>query len=139
MNRFGNWIFAVVVFFGGVLGIVQSAEQSKKIETRPTGTFQVNVSGGYLSLVAERAPLAQIFEEIGKQARITIETNIGPEEKITKHLDRVPFEDGIRQLAKNVSVFYVQHAKTNARHIARVVALSEVKGMAGPTQNGLTA
>ena len=87
-----------------------------------------------MSLVADQAPLAQVFEEIGKQARITIQTNIGPEEKITKHLDRVPLEDGIRQLGKNVSVFYAQDAHTKARHIVRVVALSEVKGMASPAK-----
>ena len=131
MNRFSKSIFAAVLFFWWVL-LAQSAEQPKKNEPAPTGAFQVNVSDGYLSLVANQAPLAQVFEEIGKQARITIQTNIGPEEKITKHLDRVPLEDGIRQLGKNVSVFYAQDANTKARHIVRVVVLSEVKGMASP-------
>jgi hypothetical protein len=87
-----------------------------------------------LSLDASQAPLVQIFQEIGKKSRITIETNISPEEKITKHLDRVPLEDGIRQLAKNVSVFYAQDARTNARHIARVVVLSDVKTPMGQTK-----
>jgi hypothetical protein len=129
MNRFSKSIFALVLFFWWIL-LAQSAEQPKKIEPAPTGAFQVNVSDGYLSLVANQAPLVQVFEEIGKQARITIQTNIGPEEKITKHLDRVPLEDGIRQLGKNVSVFYAQDANTKARHIVRVVVLSEVKGTA---------
>jgi hypothetical protein len=133
MNRFGKPIFAVVLFFCWVL-FAQSAEQPKKIESPPTGAFQVNVSDGYLSLLANQAPLAQVLEEIGKQARITIQTNIGPEEKITKHLDRVPLEDGIRQLGKNVSVFYAQDANTKARHILRVVVLSEVKGTASPAK-----
>jgi hypothetical protein len=133
MNRFSKSIFAVVLFFWWVL-LVQSAEQPKKIEPPPRGVFQVNVSDGYLSLVADQAPLTQVFEEIGKQARITIQTNIGPEEKITKHLDHVPLEDGIRQLGKNVSVFYAQDANTKARHIVRVVVLSEVKRMANPAK-----
>jgi hypothetical protein len=133
MNRFSKFIFAVVLFFWWIL-LAQSAEQPKKNEPHPTGAFQVDVSDGYLSLVANQAPLAQVFEEIGKQARITIQTNIGPEEKITKHLDRVPLEDGIRQLGKNVSVFYAQDANTKARHIARVVVLSEVKGMTSPAK-----
>lgn len=133
MNRFSKSIFVVVLFFWWVL-LAQTAEQPKKIESPPAGVFQIHVSDGYLSLVADQAPLAQVFEEIGKQARITIQTNIGPEEKITKHLDRVPLEDGIRQLGKNVSVFYAQHAHTKARHIVRVVALSEVKGMASPAK-----
>ena len=131
MNRLGKSNFAVVLFFGWIL-LAQSAEQPKKIE--PARTFRVNVSDGYLSLVADQAPLAQVLEEIGKQARITIQTNIGPEEKITKHLDRVPLEDGIRQLGKNVSVFYAQDANTKARHIVRVVVLSEVKGTASPAK-----
>ena len=131
MNRFSKSIFAAILFVWWVL-LAQSAAQPKKNEPAPTGAFQVNVSDGYLSLVANQAPLAQIFEEIGKQARITIQTNIGPEEKITKHLDHVPLEDGIRQLVKNVSVFYAQDANTKARHIVRVVVLSEVKGMASP-------
>ena len=136
MNRLGKSNFAVVLFFGWIL-LAQSAEQPKKNELPPTRAFQVNVSDGYLSLVADQAPLAQVLEEIGKQARITIQTNIGPEEKITKHLDRVPLEDGIRQLGKNVSVFYAQDANTKARHIVRVVVLSEVKGTASPAKTAL--
>ena len=133
MDRFGKSISAVVLFSGWIL-LAQSAEQPKKNKPPPTEAFQVNVSDGYLSLVANQAPLAQVLEEIGKQARITIQTNIGPEEKITKHLDRVPLEDGLRQLGKNVSVFYAQDAKTKARHIVRVVVLSEVKGTASPVK-----
>ena len=132
MNRFGKSIFAAVLFFWWVL-LAQSAEQPKKNEPSPRA-FQVNVSDGYLSLVANQAPLAQVLEEIGKQARITIQTNIGPEEKITKRLDRVPLEDGIRQLGKNVSVSYAQDANTKSRHIVQVVVLSEVKGMASPAK-----
>ena len=56
----------------------------------------MKVSHGYLSLEATEAPLVQIFQEIGKQAKITIDSNIGPEEKVTIHLDRVPLEEGIR-------------------------------------------
>ena len=69
----------------------------------------------------------QIFKEIGKQARIVIDSNIGPEEKITIRLDRVPLEEGIKQLAKNVTVFYTQDPKDKTRQISRVVALSEGK------------
>ena len=65
-------------------------------------------------------------------------TNIGPEEKITKHLDRVPFEDGIRQLAKNVSVFYVQDAKTSSPYRAGGRAVRSKRNDRSD-QNGLTA
>jgi hypothetical protein len=92
------------------------------------GTFQVNVSKDYLSLDAHETPLVRIFEEIGKQARITFDSNIGPEEKITLRLDRVPLEEGIKQLAKNVTVFYAQGPTDKTTRIARVVVLSEAKG-----------
>ena len=123
-----------IIFLALLAGISPAAEQSKRIETPPTGTFQVNVSDGYLSLKADEAPLAQIFREIGRKARITIDSNIGPEEKITTRLERIPLEDGIKQLAKNVSVFYAQDATTNTRRIARVVVLSEAKGLTGQTK-----
>lgn len=126
-----------IALLATLAGISPAAEQPKKTETRPTGTFQVNVSDGYLSLNADDAPLAQIFREIAKQARITIDSNIGPGEKITIRLDRVSLEDGIRQLAKNVSVVYAQDANTDTRRIARVVVLSEAKGPTGQTKVSL--
>ena len=123
-----------ITFLVALSAVSPAAEQSKKTETRPTGLFQVNVSDGHLSLNADEAPLAQIFREIARQARITIDSNIGPEEKVTTRLDRVPLEDGIRQLAKNVSVVYAQDANTDTRRIARVVVLSEAKGPTGQTK-----
>ena len=73
----------------------------------------------------------QIFQEIGKQAKITFDSNIGPEEKITIHLDRVPLEEGIKRLAKNVTVFYTENPKDKSRRISRVVVLSEGSGVSG--------
>ena len=57
----------------------------------------------------------QIFQEIGKQAKITFDSNIGPEKKITIRLERVPLEEGIKQLAKNVTVFYAENPKDTNR------------------------
>jgi type II secretory pathway component GspD/PulD (secretin) len=127
-------LLLAIAFFPTFTGISPAAEQPKKTETRPTGIFQVNVTGDHLSLNADDAPVAQIFREIAVQTGITIDSNIGPEEKITARLDRVPLEDGIRQIAKNVSVIYAQDAKTNTRRIAKVVVLSEAKGPAGQTK-----
>ncbi len=128
-------VLVLAVLFGATAGISLAAEPSKKTETRPTGMIQVYVSDDYhLSLRADEAPLADIFREIARQAKITIDSNIGPEEKITTRLERVPLEDGIRQLAKNVSVFYTQDARSNTRRIARVVVLSEGKGLTGKTK-----
>ena len=89
------------------------------------------VAGDRVSLEANQAPLRQIFQEIGKQAKITFDSNIGPEEKLTMRLDRAPLEDGIKQLAKNVTVFYTENPKDKSRRISRVVVLSEGSGVSG--------
>ena len=130
MRLFG---MAVPVFLACLVTTGQAAEQSRTVKTQTLGTFQLNVSQGYLSLEANQAPLVQIFQEIGKQAKIIFDSNIGPEEKITIRLERVPLEDGIRQLAKNVTVFYAENPKDTSRQITRVVVLSEQKET-GPGQ-----
>ena len=116
-----------MLLVGMFADVVQAAEQPRTVKTQPPGTFQVKVSKDYLSLDANQAPLVQIFQEIGKQAKITFDSNIGPEEKITIHLDQVPLEEGIKQLAKNVTVFYAENPKDKTRRISRVVVLSEGK------------
>ena len=75
-----------------------------------------------------------IFQEIGKQAKITFDSNIGPEEKITIQLDQVPLEEGIKQLAKNATVFYAEYPKDKTRRITRVVVLAEGSGVSGQTK-----
>ena len=91
----------------------------------------MRVSQDYLSLEATEAPLVGIFQEIGKQAKITFDSNIGPEEKVTIRLERAPLEDGIKQLAKNVTVFYTENPDDKSRRISRVVVLSEGSGVSG--------
>lgn len=118
---FMNWIFAMT----------SAAEQPTTANTRSAGTFHVVVDKDYLSLQANAASLARIFEEIGKQSKIDFIINIDPEEKITTRLDRVPIEDGIKQLAKNVTVFYAEDSKDKTQRITRVVVLPEGKGTAG--------
>jgi hypothetical protein len=116
-----------------LLLLVFSAVEAQKVGIAKTqsGKFQVRFSAGFLFLEANEAPLVQILEEIGKQARITIESNIGSEEKITIRLDRVPIEDGIRQLANNVSFFYAENPTDKTRRIERVVVLSTGSGVSG--------
>jgi len=124
MRLFGT---AVPMFLACLVTMAQGAEQPRTAKSRPPGTFQVKVSKDNLYLEATEAPLVQIFQEIGKQANITIDSNIAPEEKVTIRLERVPLEDGIRQLAKNVSVFYTENPKDKTRRISRVVVVSEGK------------
>src|SRR5919197_1567015 len=111
----------------GLLLLVISDVDAQKVDIEQTqsGTFQVQVSKGKLSLNANQAPLVQVFQEIGKQAKINFDSNIGSEEKITTRLEGVPLEEGIKQLAKNVTVFYTQGPNESSRRIERVVVLSE--------------
>jgi hypothetical protein len=122
-------LFLLSLLMGGV-ALAQSTKRGLPAGQAP-GTFEVKVSPGYLSLEANQAPLAQIFQEIGKQSKITFDSNIGPEEKVTIHLDRVLLEDGIKQLAKNVTVFYTENPKDKSRRVSRVVVLSEGSGVSG--------
>jgi hypothetical protein len=107
-----------------LLGLTQAAEQpgAAKIQA---GNFQLKFSKGHLSVEANQAPLAKIFEEIAKQAKITVDSDIGPEEKVTIQLDHVALEDAIKQLAKNVTIFYAEDPKRKTPRIARLVVLPE--------------
>ena len=122
------------MFFIAMADVAQVAEQPGKSESNSSGAFQVKVSKGSLSLQAQEAPLVQILGEIGKQASIMIESNIGPEEKVTTRLDSVPLEEGIRQLAKNVSVVYATSPRDKTKRIERIVVLSEGSGVSGKTK-----
>jgi hypothetical protein len=104
-----------------------AAEEQEKLRPQPAGMFQVQVKQGYLSLTANQAPLVAILHEIGEQAKITFDSNIGPEAKITLDLVRVPLEQGIKQVAKNATVFYTENPKDKTRRITRVVVLAEGK------------
>jgi hypothetical protein len=137
MKIFCNYMAAVVVIVYLLTGS-QAAEQPRSAKSQAAGTFQVKVSQGDLSLEANEAPLGQIFQEIGKQAKITVDSNIGPEEKVTIHLDRVPLEEGIKRLARNVTVFYTENPKDKSRRISRMVVLSEGKEGV-PTQTKASA
>jgi type II secretory pathway component GspD/PulD (secretin) len=130
MNRLGKYILASM-FVAWTFNLAGAADTSGTAKSQPAGTFQVKVSNGHLSLDASEAPLAEVLKELGKQAKITFESNVGPEEKITIRLDHLPLEDGIRQLSKNVTVFYTEDLKDKTPRITRVVVLSGGKGTAG--------
>jgi len=83
-------------------------------------------------LDANQAPLAKVLEEIGKQAGISVDSNIGPEEKITIRFENVSIEEGFKRLTRNATIIYTQGLKEKKGRITRVVVLSEKKG--GPSQ-----
>ena len=132
MNRSGRYILFCMLL-ASTVGMALAAEKSSALKMQ-AGTFQVKATKDYLSLDANEAPLAKIFEEIGKQTGIAVESGMGPDEKITIRLDRVPLEEGFKRLAKNVSVFYSQDPKDKTARITRVVVLSE--GKARPLSRG---
>ena len=109
-----------------VLAEVLEAQQVGTAKTQ-SGSFQVKFSKGYLSVQANEAPVGKILEDIGRQAGITINSSIGAEEKITIQLDQTPLEDGIKQLAKNVTFFYAEDSNNKNPRITKVVVLAEVK------------
>lgn len=131
MRRLGRFM---AVFLACLVTTGRAAEQHRTAKSQPPGTFQVKVSKDKLSLDASQAPLVAIFQEIGKQAKISFDSNIGPEEKITIRLDQVPLEEGIKQLAKNATVFYAENPKDKTRRITRVVVLAEESGVSGQTE-----
>jgi hypothetical protein len=119
----------LAIFFGCLVRseflFAQSEKSSSKISQ--SGTFRVKVADGHLSVEAKQAPLVKVFEEIGKQAKLVVDGSIAPEETITINFDRVPLEEGIRKLAKNVSLFYAQDSKDKTPRVTRVVVLGGEK------------
>jgi type II secretory pathway component GspD/PulD (secretin) len=101
------------------------AQQSQKAKAQDPGSFVVKFSKGNLSVDANEASLNKVFEEIGKQAGITVDSNIGPEEKITIKFEQTPLEDTMKQLAKNVSFSYAQDSNNKNPRITKVVVLAE--------------
>ena len=125
MNRSGRYILACM-FLASTMGIAQAAEKSAAAKIQP-GTFQVTISKGLVSLEANEAPLAKIFEEIGKRTGIAVEGNIGPAETVTMRLDKVPLEEGIRRLSNNVTILYGEKPNEKGHRITKIVVLSEDK------------
>ncbi|MCM3905784.1 MAG: hypothetical protein ND866_29175 [Pyrinomonadaceae bacterium] len=125
MNRSGSYILACM-FLASTIGIAQAAEKSGAAKIQP-GTFQVTISKGLVSLEANEAPLAKVFEEIGKRAGIAVAGNIGPAETVTMRLDKVPLEEGIRRLSNNVTILYGEKPNDKGHRITKIVVLSEDK------------
>ena len=121
---------AATVMLACTIGIAHSAEKLGKPTTLPRGMFQAKVTKDYLTLEANEAPLAKVFEEIGKQAEIIIDNNLGPEEKITIQLNHVALDEALNRLAKNITILYAQVPNDKGRRITRVVVLPKDKAAA---------
>ena len=116
---------AATVMLACTIGIAHSAEKLGKPTTLPRGMFQAKITKDYLTLEANEAPLAKVFEEIGKQAGIIIDSNLGPEEKITIQLNHVALDEALNRLAKNITILYAQVPNDKGRRITRVIVLAE--------------
>ena len=118
----GKYMFASVL----LASMITSAQAAQEPTAKDTSeSFQVKVSDGYLSVNAREAPLVKIFEEIRKQAKIAVDGSMKPEEKITIQFEHVALEEGLKRLAKNISVIYTQGPKDKSPRIARIVVLPE--------------
>ena len=118
----GKYMFASIL----LAFMITSAQAAQEPTAKDTSeSFQVKVSDGYLSVNAREAPLVKIFDEIRKQAKIAVDGSIAPEEKITIQFERVALEEGLKRLAKNISVIYTQGPKDKSPRIARIVVLPE--------------
>ena len=60
--------------------------------------------------------------------------SIAPEEKITIQFERVALEEGLKRLAKNISIIYTQDPKDKSPRIARIVVLPEKQTVAAPAR-----
>ena len=128
---------AATVMLACTIGIAHSAEKLGKPTTLPRGMFQAKVTKDYLTLEANEAPLAKVFEEIGKQAGIIIDSNLGPEEKITIQLHHVALDEALNRLAKNITILYAQVPNDKGRRITRVVVLGEGTKAAAQTDRSI--
>jgi len=117
-----------------VIAAAQAAEKTEPSKT-PQSAFQVKVSNGTLSLDANDAPLAKVSEEIGKQAGITVEGNIGPAETVTMRFEKVPLEEGIKRLSNNVTIVYGEKPNDTGHRITKIVVLSEDKRKGTRSEN----
>jgi len=108
------------------MGMAQAAEKSGALKTQ-AGTFQVKVTKDYLSLDANEAPLAKVFEEIGEEAGLMVEGNLGPAETVTMRFEKVPLEEGIKRLSNNVTIVYGEKPNEKGHRITKIVVLSEDK------------
>jgi len=118
-----NAVLVVSALLVSVIATVPAAEKTGPSKP-PQSVFQVTVRNGTLSLEAKDAPLAKVFAEIGKQAGIAVEGNIGPTETVTMNLDKVPLEEGIKRLSNNVTIFYGAKPNEKGYRITKIVVLS---------------
>lgn len=101
--------------------LAQAAQQPSA--KNPAGGFQLKLSNGYLSVDAKEAPLANILDEVRKQAGFKIEGSIAPEEKITIQFEHVALAEALKRMAKNISIVYTQDPKDKSPRIAKIVLL----------------
>jgi type II secretory pathway component GspD/PulD (secretin) len=128
-----NVAFVLTVLLVAVIVAAQAAEKTAASKT-PQSLFQVKVSNGSLSLEARDAPLAKVFEEIGKQAGITVESNFDPAERVSMRFEKVPLEEGIKRLSNNVTIHY-----DKGHRITKIVVLAEDKRQITRSQDAKTA
>jgi hypothetical protein len=142
MSWLGKYMFASMLL-AFMMTSAQAAQQATPKD--PGESFQVRFNDGYLTVKAREAPLVKVFDEIRKQAGIAVDGSIGPEERITIQFERVALEEGLKRLAKNISIVYMQGPKDKSPRIERIVVLPEKEkaappaGVEAPTKSSKTS
>ena len=140
-RRRPGWMSGIRVI-GVLLGCLMTAEIAVAQSVRSTseaqevGAFRLRVTEGYVSLEAQEASVAKVFEEIGRQMGIEVDIHLGSEEKITIQLDRVPVEEALKRLAENVAIFYTKGPKEPTSRISKVGVYSRGQGAAKKEPGG---
>jgi hypothetical protein len=128
-GKMADATFLVLVLLLIIISPV-SAQQSREEKIQQSGTFHVNLSKDYVSLQANEAPVAMVLDEIANKAGIAVENGLRLREKITIQFDRVPLEEAIKLLAKNVIIIYSTRDRNDrSLRIARVVVLPKTKDL----------
>lgn len=123
MTRFNSGLVLGTLLVS-VMTVAQAADKVMQNEMSQSA-FRVKVANAFLSVDAKGAPLVKVFEEIGKQAGIAVEGNIGPAETVTMRFEKVPLEEGIKRLSNNVTIHYADKPNQKGHRITKIVVLAE--------------
>lgn len=85
-----------------------------------SGSFQLTVSQGKVSLNAQEAPVAAIFEDLSRKTGIQIENRLNPEQKVTTVFNNVPLAQAIAKLG-SVAIVYGTDRNKPGTQIARII------------------
>ena len=113
---------SLICFTATTIAVAQDKKPGAKIVG--PGSFVLTVTDRRVSLEANDASLAEIFNELGQKAGIQVDLQTGSGRK---NLDQIGtsslLEDAINRLSDNVAVFYAKDPKEQNYRIAKIAVL----------------